>query len=110
MTRIIMVKNAGRRAASNSGPVDAPAKSIEVDLRAARNRINRLRKYVTSTLLNQDGFICTAQERCRSSCRPGDGFREGTMSHVGRRFDLSVDNKPLRIVVVGQESGLPKDR
>ena len=31
------------------------------------------------------------------------------MSHVGRRFDLRVDGRPLRIVVVGQESGLPKD-
>ncbi|OBF05693.1 hypothetical protein A5730_16485 [Mycobacterium sp. ACS4054] len=31
------------------------------------------------------------------------------MSHVGRHFDLFVDGKPLRIVVVGQESGFPKD-
>lgn len=30
------------------------------------------------------------------------------MSHVGRRYDLAVGGRPLRIVVVGQESGLPK--
>ena len=83
---------------------------VEVDLRATRNRIRRLRRYVDSNLLHEDDFICTAQEQCRGSCRPGDAFREGTMSHVGRCFDLSVDDKPLRIVVVGQEAGLPKDR
>jgi hypothetical protein len=31
-------------------------------------------------------------------------FREGTMSHVGRRFDLLRGDKPLRVVVVGQEA------
>lgn len=31
------------------------------------------------------------------------------MSHVGRRFDLVLGGKPLRVLVVGQESGLPKD-
>ncbi len=30
------------------------------------------------------------------------------MSHVGRRFDLTLGGEPLRIVVVGQESGLAK--
>jgi uracil-DNA glycosylase len=30
------------------------------------------------------------------------------MSHVGRRFDLLVDGRPQRVVVVGQESGWPK--
>ncbi len=32
------------------------------------------------------------------------------MSHVGRHFDLRVGDRPLRIVVVGQESGWPKAR
>jgi hypothetical protein len=82
---------------------------VDVDLRGTRNRLGRLRKYVEANLLNQGDFVCAAQEGCRSSCRPGDSFREGTMSHVGRRFDLRLDGKPLRIVVVGQESGWPKD-
>lgn len=30
------------------------------------------------------------------------------MSHVGKRFDLLLDGKPLRVVVVGQESGWPR--
>lgn len=83
--------------------------SIEVDLGATRNRIARLRRYVEANLLSHDEFICTAVDECRSSCRAGDAFREGTMSHVGKHFDLRLDGRPLRIVVVGQESGLPTD-
>ena len=94
---------------SSSRSVGTHAPVVVVDLSATRNRIRRLRRYVDSNLLNQDGFICAAQEECRSSCRPGDAFREGTMSHVGHRFDLRLGGRPLRIVVVGQESGWPKD-
>jgi hypothetical protein len=35
---------------------------------------------------------------------PGDEFDEGTMSHVGRRYDTFLGDKPLRVVVVGQEA------
>jgi hypothetical protein len=82
---------------------------IEVDLNATRNRVKRLRRFVESNLLNQQGFVCSLYEQCRNSRRSGDTFREGTMSHVGRNFDLRLDGRPLRIVVVGQESGLPKN-
>lgn len=82
---------------------------IEVDARATRSRARRLRGYVEANLLEQEEFICASYEACFASRRPGDDFREGTMSHVGRRFDLRLDGKPLRIVVVGQESGRPND-
>jgi hypothetical protein len=82
---------------------------IRVDLPRTRNRINHLQRYVEDNLLNQHQFICSYHDSCADSCRPGDAFRTGTMSHVGRHFDLFVDDKPLRIVVVGQESGFPKD-
>jgi hypothetical protein len=93
----------------SSNPLGAQGTVIEFDTRATRNRIQRLRRYVDSKLLYSTGFICSAQEECRSSCSPGDAFREGTMSHVGKRFDLRLNGRPLRIVVVGQESGWPKD-
>jgi hypothetical protein len=64
---------------------------------------------VDTNLLAQEKFLCTHYEGCAASCRPKDQFRAGTMSHVGRHFDLFRDGKPLRIVIVGQESGLPKD-
>jgi hypothetical protein len=40
---------------------------------------------------------------------PGDRFFEGQMSHVGHRFDLRVNGRPLRVVVVGQEMGWPRE-
>lgn len=84
------------------------ASSIEVDLPATRRRIVKLRNYVATNLLIEDTFICPHHTECRNSRKPGDAFREGVMSHVGRHFDLYVDGNPLRIVVVGQESGWPR--
>jgi hypothetical protein len=81
---------------------------LEVDLRATRRRRRTMERYVETTLLADGKFICPAYRHCRQSRHPDDAFREGIMSHVGRRFDLVRDGKPLRIVVVGQESGLPK--
>ncbi|WP_055404851.1 MULTISPECIES: hypothetical protein [unclassified Mycobacterium] len=81
---------------------------ITADRAATRSRIAKLRRYVEKNLLTETDFVCSHQADCRHSCRPGDSFREGTMSHVGRHFDLRADGKPLRIVVVGQESGFPK--
>jgi hypothetical protein len=82
---------------------------ISVDVAETRRRTNRLRRYVKRTLLDGDEFICPHFKACRESIKPGHQFREGTMSHVGRRFDLVLNGKPLRVMVVGQESGLPKD-
>jgi hypothetical protein len=64
---------------------------------------------VKRALLVEDEFLCPHFEACRGSIKPGHQFREGTMSYVGRRFDLVRGGKPLRVLVVGQESGLPKD-
>ncbi|MGO9730296.1 hypothetical protein [Mycobacterium sp.] len=55
-------------------------------------------------VLREGKFRCSHYKACEASKRPGDVFLEGTMSHVGRRFDLRLGNKPLRIVVVGQEA------
>lgn len=81
---------------------------LEADPRATGRRIRKLAKYVDSTLLNDGKFICPSYESCLQSRRPGDVFREGIMSHVGRRYDLVRNGRPLRVVVVGQESGLAK--
>jgi hypothetical protein len=88
-----------------------PTKSpvIEVSPLATRARLRRLRSYVTENLLIDGEFICAHYAECFASRGSGDDFREGTMTHVGRRFDLRLDGRPLRIVVVGQESGRPRD-
>lgn len=87
---------------------ESRAQEVRVDLPATRKRIARLRRYVKSNLLSEGQFICPHFDQCRTSRRQGDAFREGIMSHVGRRFDLTLGGEPLRIVVVGQESGLAK--
>jgi hypothetical protein len=84
------------------------AQPVSVDLPATRRRITRLHRYVESNLLSEGQFICSHFQQCRKTRRQGDAFREGIMSHVGRRFDLTLGGEPLRIVVVGQESGLAK--
>jgi len=59
-------------------------------------------------LLGDEALICPNFSACRRSRKPGDAFREGIMSHVGKRFDLKTGRRHLRIVVVGQESGWSK--
>ncbi len=61
-----------------------------------------------ANLLDGDDFLCRTFGECKRSVCPGYDFREGVMSHVGGRFDLFLDEKPLRVVVVGQEAGLPR--
>jgi hypothetical protein len=68
-------------------------------------RIRDLRSYMEANVLGPGGFCCPHADLCRSSIRSGDRFYEGILSHVGRHFDLSIDDRPLRVVVVGQEPG-----
>jgi hypothetical protein len=82
----------------------APTPPITIDLPATRRRIIRLNRYVEKHLLQHNRFICPSCSACRGSKRPSDEFRTGTMGHVGKRFDLTMGGKPLRIVVVGQEA------
>jgi hypothetical protein len=83
--------------------------AIRVDIASTRRRTQQLRRYVAGHLLDgKNDFICPHFRECKASRQKGDTFREGTMSHLGRRFDLSFDGKPLRIVIVGQESGWAK--
>ena len=85
-----------------------PAARVQVDLVATRRRRARLQRYVLSDLLDErHRFVCEHQAACRASVRASDAFREATMTHLGRRYDLLLDGKALRVVVVGQESGLP---
>jgi hypothetical protein len=82
-------------------PTTAP---ITVDLPATRRRIAGLSRYVEDHLLRQNTFICGSCSSCRRSREPGHVFRTGTMGHVGHQFDLRMGDKPLRVVVVGQEA------
>jgi len=58
-----------------------------------------------ANVLGPGGFCCASYSACLNSIGPGDRFFEGQLSHVGRHYDLDLDGRPLRIVVVGQEHG-----
>jgi hypothetical protein len=77
---------------------------IHVDLSRTKRRVAKLKRYVESNLLRDGKFVCEHYKSCRDSRRDGHVFLEGTMGHVGKRFDLRRSGKPLRIVVVGQEA------
>ena len=76
---------------------------IESNPRRTEARVRKLEEYVRCNLLYSERFICKHFEDCRASAQPS--FYEGQMSHVGRHFDLVVEGRELRIVVVGQEYG-----
>lgn len=80
---------------------------VDIDPVATLRRRERLQDYVASNLLGARRFICGHTAACSKSRIEGDAFRPGVMSHVGERFDLRLGGKDLRVVVVGQESGLP---
>ena len=81
-------------------------RALQVDEKATKARLARLRAYMTAQVLSPRGFCCGSEGECRASIRPGDRFLEGQLSHVGHSFDLSLAGKPLRVVVVGQEYGM----
>jgi hypothetical protein len=81
---------------------------LQADPAATGRRIGALREYMGEHVLSPEGFVCASYETCRASTRSDDRFFEGQLSHVGHHYDLTLDGKPLRVVVVGQEYGVVK--
>jgi hypothetical protein len=86
------------------------APRISIDVAATRRRIVRLQRYVNRTLLNEAGFICPHLASCKASTRPTHQFREGTMSHLGRRFDLHIGDKPCASWWLDRSQAYPRTR
>lgn len=82
---------------------------IESDPARTAERIWKLEEYVRLNLLCNERFICEHHRACRASVS-SFSFFEGQMSHVGKHYDLLVDGRELRVVVVGQEYGQPLTR
>ena len=75
--------------------VSSPDRTLE--------RTAQLSQYLRAEVLNER-FLCRSYDVCRASCSDRV-FYEGQLPHVGQHYDLQVDGKPTRIVVVGQEYG-----
>ncbi len=80
-----------------------PPGRLQADPAATARRIAELRAYMDANVLDAAGFCCASYEACKTSIREGDRFFEGQLSHVGHHYDLELDERPLRVVVVGQE-------
>ncbi|MCY4400848.1 MAG: hypothetical protein OXE96_16130 [Gemmatimonadetes bacterium] len=76
---------------------------IQSDPARTARRLARLEEYVHRNLIADGTFICQHHEACRAS-RP-QAFYEGQLSHVGKHYDLTVNGRDVRIVIVGQEYG-----
>ena len=81
---------------------------LRADKAATAQRLRALRRYMDANVLGPQGFCCASLAACRDSIRDGNRFFEGQLSHVGRHYDLFRDGRPLRVVVVGQENGAPR--
>ena len=73
------------------------------NLERRNKRYRTLDRYFKDNVLNDSGFICPYSQECKSSFS-GD-FYEGQLHYIGKYYDLRLNNKPFRIVVVGKEYG-----
>jgi hypothetical protein len=87
------------------GTERADSPNLRSDPAATALRLRALGNYMEAGVLGPQGFCCPSYQACLGSIPTKDRFYEGQLSHVGRHFDLKLDERPLRIVVVGQEYG-----
>jgi uracil-DNA glycosylase len=76
---------------------------ITSNVSLTKKRVKCIRQYMNEKVLNNSGFICSHYKNCKRS-HPGN-FYEGQLHYIGKNYDLIVNNKPLRIMFVGQEIG-----
>lgn len=71
-------------------------------------RFGELDAYYRNNVLTGTGgeFICQAYQHCRSSVEnKGKRLFEGQLSHLGKKYDMRIDGRDLRIVITGKEWG-----
>jgi hypothetical protein len=78
---------------------------IESDPLSTQARYERLEGYAHRHILGEGGFCCAREDSCRGSVRPELVYAAGQLSHVGRHYDISVAGRPLRILVLGMDTG-----
>lgn len=73
------------------------------DLSVTEHRLARLDAYFRENVFADGQFTCRQYGACSGS---HDGtFIQGQLHHVGRYYDLTRNDKPFRIAIVGQEYG-----
>lgn len=77
--------------------------SFTSDPARTRDRIAQLESYFAANVLRGEDFVCGKQKNCRQS-HPHT-FDPAVLPHVGKHYDLELNRRPFRVVVVGQEPG-----
>jgi hypothetical protein len=72
---------------------------------ATQGRYDDLAAYMQKNVLAPHGFCCASESSCRGSLKPALEFSPGQLSFLGRHYDLAVEGVPLRILVLGMDTG-----
>ena len=76
---------------------------VNANDKSTKKYLLEIEKYMKSNVLNNNKFICCHKSECKKSYS-GDFF-EGQSYHIGKYYDLKINKKPFRVMVVGQELG-----
>jgi uracil-DNA glycosylase len=85
-------------------------KSIEIKTNkiTTKKRYKKLKQYMEKNVLRNNKFICSHCKECKKSHTeksPANKFYKGQLHYIGKNYDLTFNNKDLRIMIVGQELG-----
>jgi len=76
---------------------------IESSKETTKKLIKKLDKYMKNNVLNNNKFICPHYIECKGS--HSGIFYTGQLHHIGNNYDIKINNKIFRIMIVGQEYG-----
>jgi len=79
---------------------------VNANDKSTKKYISEIKRYMKRNVLNNNKFICCHYRECKKSYS-GDFF-EGQSYHIGKFYDVKINKKPFRIMVVGQELGRRK--
>ena len=79
--------------------------AITSDRTRTAQRVEELTAYFREAVFRDDkAFVCASETECCAS-RGLEPLIRGQLHHVGTDYDLSMDGRPLRVAVIGQEYG-----
>jgi hypothetical protein len=77
--------------------------NISADELATKARIEKLKCYMDTEIFNDGTFLCSCYKDCKNS--HNSLLYKGPLRHLGKKYDLTINGKSIRIMVVGQELG-----
>lgn len=82
---------------------------LTADTQKTNQRLAQLQAFLNDKVLDSTTkeFRCSHANDCKASARSGPDrdFFSGQLRHVGYKYDLMANGKPLRVVVIGKSYG-----